>query len=85
MVAAQGEEAAMAARKSADAAHKQAHLIAARLAAAEELLGEREECLSELRADLADVKQVRLSGTGSVVLWRSEAPKWHVILSRAQG
>lgn len=60
MIAAQTEEAATAARNSADVAQKQAHLMAARLAAAEELLGEREECLSELRADLADVKQVRL-------------------------
>lgn len=58
VAAAQAQEAAAVAKDSAEMAQRHTHLMAARLAAAEELLGEREESLSELRADLADVKQV---------------------------
>ena len=59
VVAAQAQEAGMAAAQEAAAARGQARALAERLVAAEELLGEREEQLSELLQDLQDVKQVR--------------------------
>lgn len=58
VVAAQGQDVAAAAAQDAAAARQQAQDLVERLAAAEELLGEREEELSELQADLEDVKQV---------------------------
>lgn len=57
VAAAQAQEVASASRDIAEAAQRQTILMASRMAAAEELLGEREESLFELRADLADVKQ----------------------------
>ena len=59
VAAAQAQDAAATASRDAAAARAQAQALVERLTAAEELLGEREEELSELQADVADVKQVR--------------------------